>query len=138
MDDRTETTTAGQAPHFVDVHVGHRVRMRRKFLGISQSDLAVAVGLTFQQIQKYEKGSNRISASKLYDISQLLKVSAAYFFEGLDDLQAEDSFSRPEITARDFLQTAEGVQLAEAFPRIVSPRMRRQMLVIVRAMAGED
>jgi len=83
----TKMTTT---PNPVDVHVGAKVRARRKELGLSQGDLATTLGLTFQQVQKYERGSNRISASKLFESSRLLQVPPAYFFDGLpDDLGAE-------------------------------------------------
>ncbi|MGN6209427.1 helix-turn-helix domain-containing protein [Asticcacaulis sp.] len=129
-----------KAPNPVDLHVGGRVRMRRKFLGLSQEGLGDHLDLTFQQVQKYERGSNRISASKLYQISSALKVPIAYFFEGYGDGQAPDGFSESasEQFVRGFLMTTEGIELAEAFPRIRSAKHRRKILDLVRALSEED
>src|SRR5580692_8901907 len=79
-----------RSPNPVDLHVGARIRMRRRMLGVSQEKLADALGLTFQQVQKYERGANRVSASKLYEIAAALKTPVAYFFEGLADPSRED------------------------------------------------
>src|SRR5271154_42401 len=80
-----------RSPNPIDIHVGLQVRLRRKELKISQEKLADQLGLTFQQVQKYERGANRISASKLYEIARALRVSIVWFFEGLDDPTAERS-----------------------------------------------
>ena len=132
-------TAARNGPHDVDVHVGERVRHRRKFLGISQSELADAIGLTFQQVQKYERGSNRISASKLFEIATALKTSAGYFFEGFAEREGDDGFSESESEqfVHSFLTTSEGIELAAAFPRIPSGKKRRRVLEMVRALAEE-
>ena len=121
----------------IDLHVGGRVRTRRKFLGLSQSDLADAIGLTFQQVQKYERGSNRISASKLWDISKVLKVPASYFFDGYAEGETLDGFetSDSEKFVHNFLMTTEGIELAEAYPRIRSTKQRRKILDLVHALA---
>jgi transcriptional regulator with XRE-family HTH domain len=125
-----------RSPSPVDLHVGSRVRMRRKMLGISQERLAEALGLTFQQVQKYERGANRISASKLYEIARFLSTPVAYFFEGLSEgAQAEDDAG--EQTVHDFLMTAEGLELATAFPKIGNPKLRRRVLDLVRTMSEE-
>lgn len=123
----------------VDLHVGAKVRTRRKFLGLSQSDLADAIGLTFQQVQKYERGSNRISASKLYDISRYLKVPVSYFFDGYAEGETPDGFneSDSEKFVHGFLMTTEGIELAEAFPRVPSAKRRRKILDLVRSLADE-
>lgn len=81
------TPNDARKPESVDIHVGQRIRARRKLLGITQMDLAAALGLTFQQVQKYERGANRVSASKLYAVGQALSCPAAYFFEGLDEAE---------------------------------------------------
>jgi transcriptional regulator with XRE-family HTH domain len=122
------------------MHVGARVRTRRRFLGLTQQALAESLGLTFQQVQKYERGANRISASKLYEIGCALKVPAHYFFEGLADTGSEgDDIAREtEVSIREFLMTPEGQELAQLYPSIGSPRLRRQVLELVRAIAGDD
>jgi transcriptional regulator with XRE-family HTH domain len=123
----------------VDLHVGARVRMRRKFLGLSQTDLAEALGLTFQQVQKYERGSNRVSASKLYEISNFLRAPVAYFFEGYAESETPDGFneSDSERFVHDFLMTTEGIELAEAYPRIKSAKHRRKILDLVRSLSED-
>src|SRR5579884_660298 len=82
---RGSDADAERSPNPVDLHVGARIRMRRKSLGVSQERLADSLGLTFQQVQKYERGANRVSASKLYEIARALQTSVAYFFDGLAD-----------------------------------------------------
>lgn len=137
MDDNLK---ADRGPNPVDLHVGARVRMRRKFLGMSQEGLAEIIDLTFQQVQKYERGSNRISASKLYEISKALKTPVSYFFEGYGENEAVEGFSESESEqfVHGFLRTTEGIELAEAFPRVKSPKVRRRVLELVRAMAEVD
>ena len=130
---------ATRVPNPVDVHVGLQVRLRRKQLKISQEKLADALGLTFQQVQKYERGSNRISASKLYEIARTLKVSIAWFFEGLGDpvnASDEDDASSSAF-AHGFLLTQDGVDLANLFPKIPERRVRRRIVELVRAMTDE-
>lgn len=124
----------------IDTHVGTRVRMRRKLLGLSQSDLAQSLGLTFQQVQKYERGSNRISASKLYETATALNVSVGFFFEGYDDSHAVTDFveSKSEKAVTGFLTTSDGIELAEAFPRIGNAKLRRKMTDLVRTLADQD
>lgn len=131
---------ADRGPNPVDLHVGARVRMRRKFLGMSQEGLAEAIDLTFQQVQKYERGSNRISASKLYEISKALKAPVAYFFEGYGENEGVEGFSESESEqfVHGFLMTTEGIELAEAFPRIKNAKFRRRILELVRALAEDD
>ena len=133
--------TEGRRPNPVDLHVGGRVRMRRKLLGVSQEHLADSLGLTFQQVQKYERGANRVSASKLYEIARTLQVPVSFFFDGLADPTSgseSDEFShQAERVVQEFLTTPEGMELAEAFPRIKRGRVRRQVLDLVRAMAEE-
>lgn len=136
----TNTTIRENAkpPHPVDIHVGAAVRVRRRFLGISQSALADAVDLTFQQVQKYERGSNRISASMLFKISQALKMPIERFFDGLDDLDGNARFveSTSEKNVRAFLMTTDGIALAQAFPGIRTPALRRKVLELVAALAN--
>ena len=138
----TYETTEGRRTSAVDTHVGERVRMRRKLLGVSQDQLADNLGLTFQQVQKYERGANRISASKLFRIAEILNVDVAYFFDGLPDpiegTGPDGTKMRVQEVMQTFLQTSEGVELAEIFPRIASGRVRRQILDLVRTMAAEE
>jgi transcriptional regulator with XRE-family HTH domain len=124
----------------IDRHVGARIRMRRKILGVSQEKLADSLGLTFQQVQKYEKGANRVSASKLYEIAAALQTQVAYFFEGLADPSTEvDAKAKgTEQFVHDFLMTPEGLELAGIFPRITRPAVRRRILDLVRSMADEE
>lgn len=125
-------------PHPVDVHVGARIRLRRNLRRVTQVQLAEALGLTFQQVQKYERGSNRISASMLYGAAEFLEVPVSAFFEGLPDTQDQmasvDGPLAEMIGA--FLVTSEGVELAKLFTRL-SPRMRSQMMALIIVLAEE-
>ncbi|MEJ0093602.1 MAG: helix-turn-helix transcriptional regulator [Methylocella sp.] len=134
-------------PNPIDRHVGSRVRMRRVILGMSQEKLGEALGLTFQQVQKYEKGANRIGASRLQQISRTLDVPPAFFFEGAPSFEiagsnapshngvAEDSHS---TYVADFLSTAEGLHLNMAFARIHDVKIRKRIIDLVSALAGEE
>ncbi len=124
----------------IDTHVGERVRQRRKSLGLSQTDLGQALGLTFQQVQKYERGTNRISASKLFETAGALQVTVGYFFEGYDDTQPAAAFveSKSEKAIQGFLTTSDGIELAQAFPRIGNPKLRRRMTDLVRTLADQE
>lgn len=139
MKPKTYEASEGKSPNPVDIHVGARVRMRRKFLGLSQQDLAETIDLTFQQVQKYERGFNRISASKLYEISRTLKAPIQYFFEGYGGHEVADGFSESmsEQMVHGFLMTSEGIELASAFPRIGNERQRRRIVELVRSLAEE-
>lgn len=125
----------------IDVHVGSRVRLRRMLLGMSQEKLGEHLGLTFQQVQKYEKGINRIGASRLFDLSQVLAVPVQFFYEELAVPGAERGAGfadRPaESYAVEFLGSREGLELNKAFARITDPRVRRSIVDLVRAFAGE-
>src|SRR5579862_4487027 len=126
-------------PNPIDLHVGARIRMRRRMLGVSQEKLADALGLTFQQVQKYERGANRVSASKLYEIAAALRSPVAYFFDGLADPsgsegEGEDAGPSDEQTVHAFLMTAEGLELARLFPLLTRGPVRRRILDLVRAM----
>jgi transcriptional regulator with XRE-family HTH domain len=117
-------------PNPVDKHIGARVRMRRMMLGVSQEKLAEALGLTFQQVQKYEKGVNRIGGSRMQQIAAALEVPPAYFFEGLPKTGID---AGPDFTA-DFLSDADGLAVAEAFVKLDSGK-RRQIRNIVQSIA---
>ena len=124
-------------PNPVDTHVGSRVRLRRTMLGMSQEKLGEALGITFQQIQKYEKGSNRIGASRLQRISEVLNVAISFFFEDLPGGAASASGlsepSGPDYVV-DFLSTSEGLQLNRAFVKISDPKVRRRIIDLVRSL----
>lgn len=129
----------------VDVHVGGRVRLRRMLLGMSQEKLGEHLGLTFQQIQKYEKGINRIGASRLFDLAHVLNVPIQFFYEDLVHGNAANGqgaagfAERPaESYAAEFLGSREGLELNKAFARITDPRVRRSIVDLVRAFAGEQ
>ena len=130
-----------RSPNPVDLHVGGRVRMRRKMLGVSQERLADALGLTFQQVQKYERGANRVSASKLYEIARFLSAPISYFFEGLSDPTSTGAPGHDDASEQfvhDFLMTSEGLELAAAFPKIRRSRLRRRVLDLVRALSEDE
>ncbi len=118
--------------HPTDIYVGARVRNRRKELGLSQTALGQALGLTFQQIQKYERGFNRVSASKLFEASRVLDVPVSYFFNGLVQAETEEA-SASEATVSGFLASAEGLEMASHFPRLSSVT-RKSIVGIVRAI----
>ena len=125
-------------PNPVDTHVGSRVRLRRTMLGMSQEKLGESLGITFQQIQKYEKGSNRIGASRLQRMSEVLNVPVAFFFEdapgGIDGKNGFSEPSGPDYVV-DFLSSSEGLQLNRAFVRIADPKVRRRVIDLVRTLA---
>ena len=127
---------AEPGPNPIDRHVGLRIRMRRKELGISQERLAESIGLTFQQVQKYERAANRVSASKLWEMSRALSTPISYFYEGLGEATGGGP-NVPHEAMQDFLMTAEGIELAAIFPKVTKARVRRKILDLVRAMAGE-
>jgi transcriptional regulator with XRE-family HTH domain len=134
---------AKKAPNPIDKHVGSRVRMRRMMLGMSQEKLGDALGLTFQQVQKYEKGTNRIGASRLQQIAHILQVPVAFFFEGAPDLSGlaplEGLKDAPSPTyVSDFLATSDGLALTKAFMRIADLKLRRRIVDLVQQIAGED
>jgi transcriptional regulator with XRE-family HTH domain len=120
----------------VDKRIGQRVRSRRLEISMSQERLAELLGVTFQQVQKYEKGVNRIAASRLFDISAALDVPVARFFEGLTATRAGVAEPREEYAA-DVLATPEGVQLMSLFGSIESLRVRRRVVELVRALAED-
>ena len=129
-------------PNPIDIHVGSRVRLRRMMLGMSQEKLGDQLGITFQQIQKYEKGTNRIGASRLQHIARVLSVPISFFFEDAPPTPNSDTAGFEEASPTnyvvDFLSSSEGIQLNKAFVRIKDPHQRRRIIDLVRAMAGED
>ena len=138
----------GRKPNPMDAHVGTRVKLRRTMMGMSQEKLGQALGVTFQQVQKYEKGTNRIGAGRMQQISETLRVPIGYFYEdaplssggagvdggamGLADSTAQTPFET------DFLASPEGIQLNRAFVRIRNPDVRRQIVALVRSIADGE
>ena len=128
-----------KAPNPIDKHVGARVRMRRLILGMSQGKLGDALDVTFQQVQKYEKGANRIGASRLQQLARVLDVPPAYFFEDAPSGEerapgfAEDEGHNHFV---DFLSTSEGLQLNRAFAAIRDPKVRKKILDLVVSLAA--
>ena len=143
------THSRGMGPHPVDVYVGSRVRLRRVYLGFSQDRVAKALGVTFQQIQKYERGTNRISASKLFEISMLLDVPVSFFFEGAKDVisgppageengKAEDLAADPVQGERGFMSKRETLQVITNYYGIGDQPLRRNVLALMKALSAKD
>ncbi len=130
-----------KAPNPIDIYVGSRVRLRRMMLSMSQEKLGEHLGITFQQIQKYEKGTNRIGASRLQHIATVLEVPVAFFFEdapGSPQEAAGLAESKTENYVIDFLSSSEGLQLNRAFVQIKEPKVRRKIVELVREIAGDN
>jgi len=129
-------------PNPVDIHVGGRVRLRRMMLGMSQEKLGDHLGITFQQIQKYEKGTNRIGASRLQHIARVLTVPVAFFFEDAPGSTSVPPTGMAEARESshvvDFLSTSEGIQLNKAFVRIREAKLRRRVIDLIRSLSGDD
>ena len=135
------TVATKKVPNPVDEHVGSRMRMRRMMLAMSQEKLADALGLTFQQVQKYERGQNRIGASRLQQISHVLQVPLAFFFEGTPNASAPhgsngSALSMVEID--DFVSNSDGLRLIGAFMRIDNAAVRGRIVMLVQEIAGDD
>lgn len=128
-------------PNPIDIHVGSRIRLRRTMLGMSQEKLGEALGITFQQIQKYEKGTNRVGASRLQNISAILNVPVSFFFEDAPGDSASGVSGMAEASSSnyvvDFLSSSEGLQLNRAFVKISDPKVRRKLVDLVKALAAE-
>ena len=131
-------------PHPVDIHVGSRVRMRRTLLGMSQEKLGNALALTFQQVQKYERGANRVGASRLFEISQILDVPISFFFEEMapetaaltpHSVDASGTAGGPAVFEPDPLAKRETLELVRAYYRIGDPRVRKRMFELTKAVA---
>jgi transcriptional regulator with XRE-family HTH domain len=132
---------SSKAPNPVDKYVGSRVRMRRIMLGMSQEKLGEALGLTFQQVQKYEKGTNRVGASRIQQISEILQVPISFLFEGgPSGGTSTGKFSEatsPNFVS-DFLATSEGLALTRAFTRITDAKLRRSIVELVEQIAAHE
>lgn len=128
-------------PNPIDIYVGGRIRLRRNMISMSQEKLGENLGITFQQIQKYEKGTNRVGASRLQAIASILGVPVAFFFEGGPGHQgtANGGFSEDSDNGsiQAFGSSSEGLQLARAFLKISDPKLRRRVIDLVKAMADD-
>ncbi|MEZ5668421.1 MAG: helix-turn-helix domain-containing protein [Alphaproteobacteria bacterium] len=134
-------------PHPVDVHVGSRVRLRRTLLGMSQEKLGEAIGLTFQQVQKYERGANRIGSSRLFELSRILDVPVSFFFDDMPGEVATSSYvggfaegATDDYEAGDPLSKRETLELVRAYYKITEPAVRKRLFELAKALAkaGED
>jgi len=122
----------------IDAQVGNRVRLRRMLIGMSQERLGELLGLTFQQVQKYEKGVNRIGAGRLFEVSRILGVNIDYFYEGVNNQLAggfADSASSPPVM--EFVSSGEGLQLSLAFMKIKDPKLRKRVLELVKQLSDD-
>ena len=139
-----ESSYRSENPHPVDVHVGSRVRLRRKFLGMSQERLGTAIGLTFQQVQKYERGANRIGSSRLWELSKVLSVPVSYFFDEMPDTVSRGGsiVGFAESQQADFdgdpLSRKEALDLVRAFYRISDPKLRKQMVDLIKSVGDKQ
>jgi transcriptional regulator with XRE-family HTH domain len=142
----TDTETASSQPQStpdpIDVSIGSRLRLRRLAMGFSQETLARALGITFQQIQKYERGTNRIFASRLFHLAQVLRVPVAYFYQGLDEGSASDGgVSVPGPVAESLNELLGGndpLKLIQAYNKISDPGIRRQIYALMKAVGEQD
>ncbi len=141
--DKSPKKRGSRRPNPVDTHVGSRVRLRRMLLGMSQEKLGEHLGLTFQQVQKYEKGVNRIGASRLFELARILSVPIQFFYDEAPDLAKSANLApgfseAPEESyVVEFLSSREGLELNKAFVRITDAAVRRSIVELVRSLAGE-
>lgn len=142
MPETSVSSSIKRSPNPIDKHVGARVRMRRLLMGMSQEKLGEALGLTFQQVQKYEKGTNRIGASRLQEISKILQAPPAFFFEGSPNGLPTGTAGFQEMTPMNFVSefvgTAEGLQLNRAFAKIRNAKVRRRIIELVSTLADAE
>jgi len=126
-----------KSPNPIDKHVGLRIRMRRNLLGMSQTALGDALDLTFQQVQKYEKGTNRVGASRLQHLAHIMQVPVPFFFDGLPNPAEtdEDAPASSPSYFTEFLATSDGLALTKAFTRIKKPKVRRSIVALVEQLA---
>lgn len=136
--DKTGRRQKTEKPNPVDVHVGARVRLRRTLLGMSQEKLGDAIGLTFQQVQKYERGANRIGASQLYDLSRVLDVPVSYFFEEFGETSPASGVSEQpaESYGANPMMKRETLELVRAYLRISDPQIKRRLFELAKALAA--
>ena len=124
----------------IDAQVGNRVRIRRMLIGMSQEKLGDLLGLTFQQVQKYEKGVNRIGAGRLFEVSRILGVPIDFFYEGVDSASERPGVAEAESAppVMEFVSSGEGLQLSLAFMKIKDPKVRKRVLDLVKSLADEE
>jgi len=130
-----------KVPNPIDIHVGSRVRLKRTMLGMSQEKLGDQLGITFQQVQKYEKGTNRIGASRLQQIASILQSPVSFFFEDAPGAPSENpGFGEANTSDQivDFLSSSEGLQLNRAFLKIEDPKIRRNIVELVKSLASSS
>jgi len=135
--DRSRSGHGDNGPHPIDVHVGARVRLRRNMLGLSQEKLGEALGLTFQQIQKYERGANRIGASRLLEIGRILGVPVAFFYDDVDPVNAPPipvGFGEASSAEDDHLRSEETVDLVASYYAIRSDKVRRSLFELAKTL----
>lgn len=144
-DEPAERTEREHRPSPIDVHVGGRVRLRRTLLGMSQEKLGEALGLTFQQVQKYERGVNRIGASRLFDIARVLDVPIGFFFDDMPDALGGGNRTRlggfaegQEGFEDDTLNRRETLELVRAYYRITEPAVRKRVFDLIKSLAPVD
>ncbi|HVY12715.1 MAG TPA: helix-turn-helix transcriptional regulator [Alphaproteobacteria bacterium] len=142
MSENAEKLSHESFPHPLDIHVGQKLRQRRLMLGLTQEKLGALLGLTFQQVQKYERGQNRVSASRLYEVAKALRVPVAYFFEDAPDQGGPPGLSDQkqealEDNSGDY-NARETAELMRAYYRIDDPKKRKRVLDLIRAMSGEE
>lgn len=138
---RKEVKQVTKRPNPIDIHVGSRVRLRRLLLGMSQERLGEQLGLTFQQVQKYEKGVNRIGASRLHQIATILEVPISYFFDDMDDIEGgTNGFGESDSPSYvlDLINSSDGLQLVKAFLKIDDNAVRRRVVDLVKAISDSE
>lgn len=130
---------APRSPNPIDIHVGTRVRLRRQVMKMSQEKLGDQLGVTFQQVQKYERGANRVGASRLWKMSQVMEVPVGFFFDGLGHENAITEFAEDDQMpiVYDFINSTDGVNLAKAVSQIKNKAVRRQILELARSLAKD-
>lgn len=133
-------TIEQKKPNPIDIEVGSKIRLRRNFMGMSQTELGDKLGITFQQVQKYEKGTNRVSASRLKDISRVLDMPVAFFFEELSDVAGEENGEKHHTAQlqdhMSFITTGEGVKLIRCYTSIKDPKVRAKAFELIKALAN--
>jgi len=134
---KNKSQHAPRSPNPVDIHVGTRVRLRRQLLKMSQEKLGDQLGVTFQQVQKYERGANRVGASRLWRMSQVMDVPVSFFYDGLGEDAPQTEFAEGDQTpiVYDFINSTDGVSLAMAVSKIKHKAVRRQILELARSLA---
>ncbi|MDJ0386869.1 helix-turn-helix transcriptional regulator [Roseomonas sp. E05] len=146
-DDVVERSEREHRPSPIDVHVGSRVRLRRTLLGMSQEKLGEALGLTFQQVQKYERGVNRIGASRLFDLARVLDVPIGFFFDDMPDAMGGNTALRSRLNGfaehqegfeDDTLHKRETLELVRAYYRITEPSVRKRVFDLIKSLAPTD